>query len=110
MDRILSVADFKPHVGGGFRVRPQGESAREVPLILMEAKEQRQAGMVSFSLLFKGGSAAEFFQDTHVLEHPTLGPLEVFLGPVQTLRNDAVYYQAVFNRLEPSIAGRSEHV
>jgi hypothetical protein len=50
--------------------------------------------------MFKGEKPNVLAQDTHAVTHATLGTFELFLGPVHTGKTDAVYYEAVFNRLK----------
>jgi len=53
-----------------------------------------------FSLVFKGPGDRLLAQQIYRLEHAQLGPVDIFLVPIQ---NDgaAAYYEAVFNRLIP---------
>lgn len=94
----LRKSDFDPHVSSTFEVRPAGMP--KVLLELVEVKDSSSATMDAFSLIFKGGFEAVFRHDTHLMTHPTLGELELFIGPVHTGKTDAVYYQALFNTLK----------
>lgn len=87
--------DFEPHVASTFHVSPLGMDP--VAVELMEVKETRSADMEGFSLMFKGDAATVFQQSTHMMWHPIMGELALFLGPVHTGKEDAIYYQAIFS-------------
>jgi len=72
----------------------------KILLELVEVKDSSSAAMDAFSLMFKGGFETVFRHDTHTMVHPTLGEMELFIGPVYTGKADAVYYQALFNTLK----------
>jgi hypothetical protein len=88
-------ADFEPHIATTFQVAPAG--MEPVAIELVEVKDTSSATLVAFSLLFRGSNDSVFRHDTHRMQHPVLGGLELFLGPVHTGRTDAVYYQAIFS-------------
>lgn len=90
---------FEPLLHQSFRVRPAGRGAWSVDLVLVEVSGQSQGPLETLSLLFRGPREGVFPHDTHAVSHPTLGVLELFLGPVQSSKNDGIYYQAIFSRL-----------
>lgn len=87
--------DFEPHVGTTFEVTPIGMDPVDVELV--EVKESCYASMTGFSLMFKGAVDRVFRHNTHLMRHPEMGEMEIFLGPVHTGKTDAVYYQAIFS-------------
>ncbi len=96
----LARSDFEGRTGEIFRVRPAGAGTREVDLVLVEVHAGEQGPTEWFSLLFRGPFDRVFPHDTHTLTHPELGSHALFLGPVHTGKNDAVYYQLIFSRLK----------
>lgn len=92
----LKKEDFEPHLGSVFQVWPEGMEM--VAIELVEIQDKSSGTLDSFSLLFRGGMDAVFRYNTHVVRHPVMGELALFLGPVNTGKTDAVYYQAVFTR------------
>lgn len=88
-------ADFEPHIATTFEVAPL--NMEPITVELVEIKDTGSASLDSFSLLFKGGTDSVFRHNTHIVKHPALGELDLFLGPVHTGKTDAVYYQAIFS-------------
>jgi hypothetical protein len=91
----LKQIDFEPHIASIFEVVPLDMDP--VAIELVEVKDTGSASLDSFSLMFKGSTAAVFRHDTHLVRHAAMGKLELFLGPVHTGKTDAVYYQAIFS-------------
>jgi hypothetical protein len=97
LDR-LTLSDFEPLVGQGFR--SAGPECGET-LTLVAAKPGpgtpppgRRAG---FSLLFESeGRAGRLKQGTHRLEHAAMAGLELFLVPLGPNREGRFQYEAVF--------------
>ena len=48
-----------------------------------------------FSIMFRGGTDLALEQGTFHLEHPAMGPLDIFLVPVKR-DEQGVYYEAIF--------------
>jgi hypothetical protein len=91
----LKKEDFEPHLGSAFQVWPEGMDM--VTIELVEVKDKSSATLDSFSLLFRGGTDSVFRHNTCRVRHPVMGEMELFLGPVQTGKTDAVYFQAIFS-------------
>lgn len=87
--------DFEPHIATIFEVMPAG--MEPVPVELVEVKDTSSADLTGFSLMFKGSTDNVFRHNTHIVRHPVMGELALFLGPVHTGKTDAIYYQAVFS-------------
>lgn len=51
-----------------------------------------------FSIMFRGGPDMALEQGTVHLEHPTMGPLDIFLVPVKRDER-GMYYEAIFNSI-----------
>ncbi len=95
----LTQKDFAEHVNSTFQVTTLGGERADMSLV--EVKGKDDAFMESFSLLFKGLTPGVLSQDTHRVTHGVMGTFDLFLGPVMVPgRQDAVYYQAVFNRMK----------
>lgn len=94
----LKQKDFAPHVNSTFTITAQSGERAEVVLVEVTGKED--AYTESFSLMFKGEKPNVLAQDMHTVTHAKLGSFDMFLGPVHTGKTDAVYYEAVFNRLK----------
>jgi hypothetical protein len=91
----LKKEDFEPHLNSLFEVWPVGMDM--VTIELVEVTDKSSGTLDAFSLLFKGGANAAFSHNTHMVRHPAMGELALFLGPVHTGKTDAVYYQAIFS-------------
>lgn len=90
----LTLADFSPLVHDTFRV---SDPALELTLREAEAAPGTPppGTRAPFSLMFGGPPEPLLRQGIHRLEHPALGPLELFLVPVAPDATGA-RYQAVF--------------
>ena len=96
MSAPLTRQHFEPHLGSIFEVRPA--NAVPVPVELVAVEDRSNSSLDIFSLLFRGEQGIPVFRhDTWRVTHPVMGDLELFLGPVQAGKSDAVYYQAVFS-------------
>jgi len=61
----------------------------------------------SFCLRFRGPAGLRLAQDTHALEHPRFGALEIFLVPVGRPDPAGGHYEAVFDRpVSPDLLAR----
>ena len=94
---LLHLAQFAPLVGTVFSLQPADATA--LPATLVEATAAGTPafqGREPFSLMFECPGSDVLPQGMQLLQHPALGPLELFLVPVG--RSPAgVRYQAVFN-------------
>jgi uncharacterized protein DUF6916 len=84
----LTMDDFAALQGAGFRI---GDPPSEATLVEVTEIDREPGGRAPFSLVFQGGPAQTLPQGTHRVEHPELGPIDVFLVPIGPDR-----YQAVF--------------
>jgi len=94
----LSVEDFEPHVGSGFKVVTEG--APEQVLTLTEAKKLRdqpfeEGFRIPFALLFEG-PAPMLPQHTYVFENEGMGQQGIFIVPIAKA-GDGFRYEAIFN-------------
>ena len=96
MAPVLQLEHFSPHVGQAFSVLA---SAGPPSLTLQRAEPlsgNPAAPRPPFALHFLGPVAMPLGQDTHRLQHPELGPLDIFLVPVG-LGPQGLQYEAIFN-------------
>ncbi|MGD2087432.1 MAG: hypothetical protein PVH61_14705 [Candidatus Aminicenantes bacterium] len=93
----LKKSGFDPYLNGKFEIHT--ESAGVVEVELIEITDESQGNMESFSLVFKGPLEKPFEQRLHRVKHPKMGEFDLFLVPITYGKMDAMYYQAVFNRL-----------
>jgi hypothetical protein len=80
--RDLTVDDFSGRINDRFGVSFGGAS---LELVLVEAEGRRAddpGRRAPFTLLFHGPPAPVLPQSIHRLEHPALGPLDLFMVPV----------------------------
>ena len=69
-----------------------------VPIELIEVTEYTdQPNLEQFLLIFRGPRSPWFQQQTHALEHESLGSFELFLSPIGP-DEKGMRYQAIFNR------------
>ncbi len=96
MLEMLTIDDFRPHVGSIFAVaEPPAELRLERVAGVMES-ERAQLARQAFSLFFRGPAAPVLPQRIYAVRHPAIeGELGIFLVPVG---RDAtgVEYEAVF--------------
>ena len=93
----LKKSTFDPYLNSKYEVHT--ESAGIVEVELIEITDHSQENVESFSLIFKGPLDKPFEQRIHKVKHPEMGELQFFLVPITYGKMDAMYYQAVFNRL-----------
>lgn len=94
LDR-LTAEDFAGCLNGPFALRLDG-SCLDLRLVRVQklgqvAEERRDP----FSLLFRGSLAPVLPQCIYRLEHPRLGPLDIFLVPVGP-DHTGMRYEAIF--------------
>lgn len=96
----VTVEDFAPTVGDGYRVTagPEGRYAEALELVLATAEDRGSAPEPlrdPFVLTFTGPPAFVLAQGTYLLVHDAVGELAIFLVPIG--RTDkATRYEAVF--------------
>lgn len=92
---------FASHLNTTFTT--QSENGQSVPLELAEVAEgalhNPTGGYENFSLFFQGPLEAPLAQQTHELQHDTLGPVAIFLVPIRR-EASGIVYEAVFNRVD----------
>lgn len=98
IDEKLSLEDFEPHVGSGFKVVTEG--VPEQVLTLTQARKLRdqpfeEGFRIPFSLLFEG-PAPMLQQHTHGFEHDEMGQRYIFIVPIAKA-GDGFRYEAIFN-------------
>ena len=91
----LRRATYLPLVGDSFEIA-RADGSR-VKLRLVEARALPSRGE-SFSLVFQGGEGTVLESAVHRLEHPGLGAVELFLGPVGPALGRPEF-EAVVNRI-----------
>jgi hypothetical protein len=97
----LRLGHFDGRVGETFAME-LGDRVEEVKLV--EAySTSRSPQEASFSLVFRASRDVLLPQSTYDLEHADLGVLAIFLVPIAS-KEDGVYYEAVFTRLEDTPA------
>jgi hypothetical protein len=91
----LTHESFEPHVGTGFMLRAEPEP---IVLELTNVTVHPFAGptRTAFSLFFRGPVDPILEQRTYRLEHTALGPLEIFIVPVDR-DESGTEYEAAFN-------------
>lgn len=97
---LLTYEHFAPLVEEAFEVRTDGVTSA---LVLAEATTRAEAGgtgpegqtRTPFSLVFWGPAEPLLPQGTHLLVHPELGRLDVFLVPIGP-QSEGMGYEAVF--------------
>ncbi len=97
MSELLHKVDFDPYVNQIFQVQP--ESADPVEMELIELTEKEYPGQESFSLIFRGPLEPVLPQRTYKLVHTEMGEIQLFMVPINYHRQDAIFYQSIFNRL-----------
>jgi hypothetical protein len=96
-DELLTIEQFDDKIGETFALDEAGAPA--IPLTLIEAKTLRNyanAKRVPFSLMFTSKGDFVLPQRIYALRHEVLGPLSMFLVPLNR-EGDITTYQAVFN-------------
>lgn len=87
---------FRPHIGSDFAIDDGGQS---VVLRLADVADAGVSnGMHQFSLMFHGPGDRVLPGAMHVLSHPSLGTLDIFLSPIVGSNPARTLYQACFSR------------
>ncbi len=93
---VLTHTDFAPHRNEVFKVH-QGPLSVATQLVSVAPWGGPQAsGRQAFTLTFRGPDAPVLPQQIHVVEHPVLGRMEIFLVPVGP-DGAGMQYEAVFS-------------
>jgi hypothetical protein len=93
-----SKALFEPHLKTAFEITD--EAVGTIKAKLVEVVEKQSDKVESVSMLFRGPKKPVLRHETHLVKHPKMGELKIFLGPVVHKKQDGVYYEAVFSRLK----------
>src|SRR5829696_8766336 len=99
MLETLTPAFFKEHVGSRFRLFLPGQGPLELELgeiVLFEENPDHAPRKQPFSLLLVGPIRPMLQQAIYLLEHPTLGALDLFLVPIGPDKR-GMRYEAAFN-------------
>ncbi len=94
----VTAADFEPLVGQCFRRPLDDGSAIELTLAAVGRRRAAPGWREPFSLLFTGPADPTLLPDVHPIDHPVLGYLELFIGPVVAgpPNPDVTTYEVVF--------------
>ena len=97
MSDRLELATFEPCVGDVFRIEADG-GALELTLTHASAGRWQPEGETTFAfeLMFRGPADPMLPQAIYRLTHPELGPLDIFIVPLERGSNGTTY-QAVFS-------------
>jgi hypothetical protein len=95
--KLLTLADFIPHLHTRFKVADKDDDELE----LTSATDRSNAQLVQFSLIFTGVASPYLPQGVYELTHPRMGNLELFLVPVGPDLT-GMRYEAVFSRFAES--------
>jgi hypothetical protein len=97
----IDPAVYRPHVNTAFLVEASPEA---VPLILASVEDSGvKSGLRRFSLFFHGAPERLLPPDTYVLRHDVLGPLLLFITPIQGSTRQRILYESHFNlRIDPA--------
>ena len=87
---------FAPHVGTKFQMSCGNSQTLELELQSVNDLGS-SARNIQFSMVFLGPQNAPIEQMIYRLEHPALGPLDLFLVPIGRGQN-GVQYEAIVNR------------
>jgi Domain of unknown function (DUF6916) len=103
--RDVSAARFRPHVGERFAVRT---SANERAVLTLAEVTERPIvrGVEQFWLVFHAPPRTALPSALHVLSHPQLGTVELFISPIGPGNRPRAVYQACFNRHVPASGRR----
>ena len=97
MSEELHKSSFDPHLNTKFKIYTDYTGGVEAELV--EISEHNKENLECFSLLFKVSREKFFDQKLYKVTHPKMGEINLFLVPVVHTKQDAYYYESVFNRL-----------
>ncbi|MBF5040972.1 hypothetical protein FGE12_01110 [Aggregicoccus sp. 17bor-14] len=92
----LSLESFAPHAGTAFRLRAPGAPVALELVKAVALGHGRVGARTPFSLQFLGPEGHRMEQGTRTLEHPAMGPLDIFLVPLGPLQG-RMRYEAIFS-------------
>jgi hypothetical protein len=97
----IDPAVYEPHVNTVFAV---DASPEPVPLTLAGVEDDGvTSGLRRFSLFFHGAPDRLLPPDTYVLRHDVLGPLLLFITPIQGSTRQRILYESHFNlQIDPA--------
>ncbi|MCP4114869.1 MAG: hypothetical protein GY737_05585 [Desulfobacteraceae bacterium] len=103
MDLMLNqihFATFVPFINENFEIKAMGTD-QWVTSELVEVKDMSRPGQEIFSIIFRTSSEHYLGQGTHLVRHPRVGEVGLFMVPIimGIGGGDFVHYQAIFNRL-----------
>lgn len=91
----FTIETFSEHLGGIFRIDPDGKRKVDVELISATGSNESGSGGRPFSLVFRGPGDASLSQRIYRIEHDQIGSFELFLVPIGTAEDEHLY-EAVF--------------
>ena len=104
MDLMLNQIHFDTFghfVNEQFEIKPMGSENKWVETELIEVKDMSRPGQEVFSIIFRIAPEHYFGQGIHMVRHPRMGEVGLFMVPILFGRGarDGIYYEAIFNRL-----------
>ena len=91
----FTVHTFSEHLGGTFRVHPDGSDPLDLELISASELGEGAGRGRPFSIVFRGGGDAVLPQRTYKMEHDQIGSFELFIVPIgpdeRGLRYEAIF-------------------
>jgi hypothetical protein len=94
MAELLRSKDFAAHIHTVFRV----ETPVALELELTEVNDRSNDKVEQFSVIFQGPATPWLRQGMHVLQHPQMQQVDLFLVPLGP-RDGRMVYEAAFARL-----------
>lgn len=93
MTMALNHAAFSQNLDSEFVLEDESLSQE---LRLIDVSERKVSPPYEhFSIIFRGGADRELEQGTFHLEHPAMGPLDIFLVPIKR-DEQGMFYEAIF--------------
>lgn len=91
----LTPGDFEPLIGTAFAVALGELPSLAIQLIEVAARGPQPGRRTPFALYFTGPASPVLEPLAHLLSHPVLGELELFIGPVMST-GPGITYEAIF--------------
>ncbi|HPG40292.1 MAG TPA: hypothetical protein PLP19_14410 [bacterium] len=98
MTSLPTKNDFIPLLHETFEVKIQSVGSFYIELLKID--DRSNEFWEGFSLLFSGPLNHVFAQGNHKIKHDQIGEFDLFIVPVEYLKKDSMYYQAVFSSLK----------
>jgi hypothetical protein len=94
----IRVTDFRPFEGMDFSVQFSGETVHTIRLKeVLDLPAHSNRERKPFSLCFQTDHKTHYFlQGIYTIDHPLLGPLDIFLVPLG-IRDGGMQYEAIFS-------------